>query len=161
MRAFALADPPVWVTWKVVAVPAGSSFQSYGKGDAVLLGGGGMRVGGISGAFGCGLGQRADCSGRLLGFACERACCVFAIRGLAKLAWLISVVGLFCRGVLGTDVFFACVSTCVGVCGWRKRRSPESQRCGQDGREQNRDRLLYGPSQQAKRSVCIGNAARV
>lgn len=99
MRAFALADPPVWVTWKVVAVPAGSSFQSYGKGDAVLLGGGGMRVGGISGAFGCGLGQRADCSGRLLGFACECACCVFAIRGMAKLAWLISVVGLFRRGV--------------------------------------------------------------
>ena len=36
---------------------------AYGKGDAVLLGGGGMHVGGISGAFGCGLGQRADRSG--------------------------------------------------------------------------------------------------
>lgn len=47
MRALAWDEPLVWVTWKVVAVPAGGIVPRDGEGDAVLGCGGGVGVGGL------------------------------------------------------------------------------------------------------------------
>lgn len=46
MRAY-WDEPLAWVTWKVIAVPAGGVVPRDGEGDAVLACGGGVGVAGL------------------------------------------------------------------------------------------------------------------
>lgn len=118
MRALAWDEPLVWVTWKVVAVPAGGVVPRDGEGDAVLgCGGGvgvaGLRRGGDCGGRGVGLGSEGWGGGVGCGGGAGRGGVCGVGGGGAASAFRVDCAGA--GGCCGAVLYGICCRICVGA----------------------------------------------